>query len=148
MNSLSLGNFRIRHLHTLLLAALVAFGSLAGGQAARAAGGVEAAQVANAGLSACSRNTGKALYNCVADVLDGMTRRISDAADTTRALATAASQLRAAANKAQAMSAISQCRAVVAGVLKQVLAMGKSGANLSAVAGVLARAAQLIQTKG
>lgn len=148
MNSLSLGHFRKRHLRTLLLAALVALGSMAAGHMARADGGVEAAQVANAGLSACSRNTGKALYNCVADVLDGMTRRISGAPDTSRALATAASQLRAATNKAQALSAISQCRAVVAGALKQVLAMGKSGSGLSAIAGVLARAAQLIQAKG
>ena len=95
-----------------------------------------------------SASAGKALYNCVADVLDGMSRRISNAPDTTRALATAASQLRAAASKAQALSAISQCRAVVAGALRQALAMGQSGAGLNAVAGVLARAAQLIQTKG
>mgnify|MGYP000102412161 CR=1 FL=1 len=147
MRSSLSGIFRARAV-MLLLAALVALGSLATGHGARADGGVEAAQVANAGLAACSRNAGKALHNCVADVLDGMTRRISDAPDTTRALATAASQLRAAANKAQALSAISQCRAVVAGALKQALAMGKSGAGLSAVAGVLARAAQLIQSKG
>lgn len=132
----------------LLLAAFVLSGSLAAGQQARADGGVEAAAIANAGLRGCGANAGKALYNCVADVLDGVSRRISNAPDTTRALATAASQLRAAASKAQALSAISQCRAVVAGALRQALAMGQSGAGLNAVAGVLARAAQLIQTKG
>lgn len=139
---------RLRGFPLLLLAALVAFGTVAGGHGARADGGVEAAAAANAGLRGCSSNTGKALYNCVADVLDGMTRRISNAPDTTRALATAASQLRAAAGKAEALSAISRCRAVVAGALRQAPAMGQSGAGLSAVAGVLARAAQLIQSKG
>lgn len=131
-----------------LLATLVVLGSLAAGQPARADGGVEAAAAANSALSACSNYTGKALYSCVADVLDKLANRISNAGDTQRALATAASQLRAAASKAQALSAITQCRAVVAGVLKQVLAMGQSGKGLSAVAGVLARAAALIQSKG
>lgn len=142
------GRFPARAVRMLLLAALVMFGSLAASHQARADGGVEAAATANAALRGCSSNTGKALYNCVADVLDGMSRRISNAPDTTRALATAASQLRAATGKAQALSAISQCRAVVAGALKQALAMGQSGAGLTAVSGVLARAAQLIQSKG
>ena len=131
-----------------LLAALVVFGSLAASQPARADGGVEAAAAANAGLSACSSNTGKALYNCVANVLDGMSNRISGAPETTRALSTAASRLRAAVNKAQALSAIRQCQAVVAGALRQALAAGQGGKGLSAIAGVLARAAALIQSKG
>jgi hypothetical protein len=127
---------------------LVVFGSLFAGRQAAADGGVQAAAVASAGLGACSSNTGKALYGCVADVLDRMSNQVSGAPETQRSLATAASRLRAAVNKVQALSAITQCRAVVAGALRQALASGQSGKGLSAIANVLAQAARLIQAKG
>ena len=41
------------------------------------AGMAAAATVANGGLSACAANTGKALYNCVADVLDKLSNDIT-----------------------------------------------------------------------
>src|SRR5262249_31738493 len=118
---------------------------------------IAAASTADAGLNACSSNQGKALYGCVANVLDRMSSDISSvnepAAATTRAaLQTAASRLRAATTKSQALSAISQCQAAIAGALRQVrtTAGGKEGAGsgLAAVAGVLAHAARLIQAKG
>ena len=132
----------------LLVAALVVLGS---GHAGWAHGGVAAAQTANAGLAACSNNRGKALYDCVANVLDRLSNEITGSRrnpETQRALATAASQLRAATTKVQALSAISQCRSVVAGVLRRVLTGGGDSSGLSAIAGVLAHAAKLIQTKG
>jgi len=64
-----------------------------------------------------------------------------------RALQTAASQLRAAVNKVQALSAISQCRAAIAGTLRQIRTSGE-GSRLGAIAGVLTQAARLIQSKG
>ena len=78
---------------------------------------------------------------------------------TRSALQSAAAKLRAATSKAQALSAISQCRALIAGALRQVRAIGGGhvpgwgggqggGAGLEAIAGVLGRAAALIQSKG
>jgi hypothetical protein len=131
--------------------ALVIFGSLVADCPARAAmagGGAEAA-IAGAGLGACSTNSGKALYDCVANVLDRMSSYTrANTLETQRSLQTAASQLRAAVNKIQALSAITQCRAMVAGALRQVRALGGPGSGLSAIAGVLAQAAKLIQSKG
>jgi hypothetical protein len=130
--------------------ALVMFGSLATDFPARAHGGGAAAAVASADLHACSSNSGKALYDCIATVLDRMSGEASFRRDpeAKAALQTAASQLRAAVNKVQALSAINQCRAVVAGVLRRITASADSGTGLSAIAGVLAQAAKLIQTKG
>jgi len=120
-----------------------------------------AAESASAGLSGCSSNSGKALYECVANVLDKLANNIpdKDVALTRGALQTAASKLRAAVNKAQALSAISQCRALIAGALAKVRATGGghvegwgggsgSGAGLAAVVDTLGRAAKLIQAKG
>lgn len=131
-----------------LLGLLVVFGSLVTDRPAAAEGGVAAAAAASAGLGACSRSSGKALYGCVANVLDTMSSQISDAVETQRGLRTAASRLRTAVSKVQALSAIAQCRSVVAGALRQALASGHNGKGLSAVAGVLEQAARLIQTKG
>ena len=115
-----------------------------------AGGGVAASQTAQAGLVGCSSNQGKALYDCVANVLDRLSSDVSGrrASETQRALQTAAFQLRAATTKVQALSAISQCRSVVAGVLRQISTGGGDGNGLSAIVGVLAQAAKLIQTKG
>ena len=51
-------------------------------------------------------------------------RMRTDVSQTSRALAAAASGLRSAVNKVQALSAISQCRSVIAGALRQVKASG------------------------
>jgi len=130
---------------------LVFFVSLVAGHPAKAHGGGAAAAVASTGLEACSSNGGKALYDCVANVLETMSNRIifsKGEAEVQRSLQTAASRLRAAVNKVQALSAITQCRAVVAGALRQIKASGGPGTGLSAIAGVLAQAAKLIQAKG
>jgi hypothetical protein len=142
-----------------LVAALVVFGSLvANREAAAGVANVAAAQRADAGVSACSNNSGKALYNCIANVLDRLSGEIPDikVPETRGALATAASKLRAAVNKAQALSAIAQCQAVISGALRQVAAMGGGRVNrggggtpgVDAVAEVLSHAARLIQMKG
>jgi hypothetical protein len=130
-----------------LIAALIMLGSLGASRFAMAHG---AAEAASAGLAACSSNGGKALYDCVANVLDGMSGAAAFRRDpeAKRALQTTASQLRAAVNKVQALSAISQCRAAIAGTLRQIGASGGEGSGLSVIAGVLAQAARLIQSKG
>ena len=135
-----------------LLAALVMFGSLSANREAAAGAAVAAAaQSADAGISACSGNSGKALYGCVASVLDRLSTEISDvkvpAAQT--ALRTAATRLRAAANKAQALSAISQCQAAISSAISLARTIGRGGSSgLDAIAAVLSHAASLIQTKG
>jgi hypothetical protein len=123
---------------------------------------VAAAQSADAGLSACGNNSGKALYECVANVLDKLSADVANRANvpaTSSALRTAAAKLHAAVNKAQALSAIAQCRALISGALAKVRALGGGvvdgwgggkggGSGLEAIVGVLGRAAQLIQQKG
>jgi hypothetical protein len=149
------GNGRAQKLpicvQALLVAALLVLGSSRPGQAhGGMGGGVAASQTAQAGLVGCSNNHGKALYDCVANVLDRLSNDISGrrTSETQRALQTAAFQLRAATTKVQALSAITQCRSVVAGVLHQISTGGGDSTGLSAIAGVLAQAAKLIQTKG
>jgi hypothetical protein len=117
---------------------------------------VAAAQTANNGLAACNNSTGTALYTCVANVLERMSSEISPAnvQDTQRAIGAAVSGLRAATNKVQALAAITQCQGVIASALQKVKAFaggyvpGWGDSGLTAIAGVLARAARLIQTKG
>jgi len=146
----------------LLLAALAMTGSLfASRDASAGAAMIAGAESANAGLSGCSNNRGKALYDCVANVLDKLSNEIGgkDVAFTRSALQTAASRLHAAVNKAQALSAISQCRALIAGALAKVRSLGGgyvagwgggsgAGRGLEAIVDVLGRAAKLIQAKG
>ncbi|WP_244562433.1 hypothetical protein [Bradyrhizobium lablabi] len=98
-----------------------------------------------------SSNSGKALYGCIANVLDRLSNEISDvkvpAAQS--ALRTAASKLRAAANTAQALSAIAQCRAAISSAISLARTIGRGGSSgLDAIAGVLSHAASLIQSKG
>ncbi|CAL80423.1 hypothetical protein; putative signal peptide [Bradyrhizobium sp. ORS 278] len=125
------------------------------------AGMAAAAMSANGGLAACSANTGKALYECVANVLDKLSNDITapGVPETRRALSNAAAGVRAAATKAQALSAVTQCRALITSALAKVRALGGgyvagwgggagAGAGLAAVSDVLARAAKLIQSKG
>lgn len=113
------------------------------------------------GLDGCSGSSGKALYGCVADVLDRMSATMAsdNVPETRRAISAAAAGLRAATSKAQALSAITQCQSVIANALRQVRAAGGAyvrgwgggqggGSGLSAVSSVISRAVRLIQSKG
>jgi hypothetical protein len=113
-------------------------------------GSAAAAAVGSAGLDACRMNSGKVLYDCVAGALDRMSGTLTRAAspEARSALQTAASQLRAASNKAQALSAIAQCRSVFSSLVKQAKAGDHETPGLSAIVGVLSKAAALIQAKG
>jgi len=146
---------------TLLLALVLSGSLLEPRQAAAGAAMAAGAKSANGGLSSCSNNSGKALYDCIANVLDGLSNEIGNdkVASTRSALQTAASRLRAAVNKSQALSAISQCRALISGALAKVRSLGGgyvegwgggsgAGSGLAAIVGVLGHAAKLIQTKG
>jgi hypothetical protein len=137
---------------TALLAALVICGSLlANREAAAGASVAAAAQSADAGVSACGGNSGRVLYSCIANVLDRLSSEISDVKvpSAQTALHTAASKLRAATNMAQALSAISQCRAAISSAIGLARTIGRGGSSgLDAIAGVLGHAAQLIQSKG
>jgi hypothetical protein len=118
---------------------------------------VAAAGRANGGLNGCNSSAGKALYECVAGVLDRLAADIGPAnrPEAQRALQTAASGLRAATNKAQALAAISQCQSVISAALRQSRAIGGElvrgwgrAEGLAPIIGVLARAARLMQHKG
>lgn len=119
-----------------------------------------ASATADAALDGCT-GTGRALYNCVAGVLDDMGKEIAtfpqDEKQTAAVLRTAATRLRAAATKVQALSAISLCQAAIAGALRQARVISVNNSlfrgwgsplGLEAVARVLAKAAALIQTRG
>jgi hypothetical protein len=108
------------------------------------------AATANQGLDGCASYSGKQLRDCVADVLDRMADSVPFPS-VTRALRTAAAGVRAAVNKAQAVSAIAACQAMVASSLKQARTSGSDQEILTGwgrLAQVLARAASLVQTKG
>jgi hypothetical protein len=140
----------------LFFAILMAGGLSAAPEAS--AGGIQdlAAATAEAGLSSCSNNSGKALYECVANVLERMNSDIARAQvpETQRLLQTAVARLRAATSKSQALSAITQCQAAIAGALQKVRAAnnafvtGWGDSGLASIVGVLSRAAKLIQSKG
>jgi hypothetical protein len=119
-----------------------------------------ASATADGALDGCA-GTGKALYNCVAGVLDNMGKEIAsfpqDEKQTAGALRTVATRLRAAVTKVQALSAISLCQAAIAGALRQARVVSVNNSlfrgwgtpgGLETVARVLAKAASLIQTKG
>lgn len=136
----------------VMLAALVVAGPVqAGGGGGGGAAAAATAQGASGALGACGAYQNKELYNCVAGVLDNLSNNLrggENMADAKRSLSTAASQLRAAASKGQALSAITRCRAVVAGILQKVRSFGREGSGYGAIINVLAQAARLIQTKG
>lgn len=141
----------------IVVAAVVIAATLLADRPAQASAQMAAAAAnGNAGLSGCSSNRGKELYNCVAGVLDRMAGELASAQvpETQRALQTAASRLRAATSKAEALSAVTQARAAIAGALSRFKSAGSatgwgdSASAMEAIVSVLARAAQLIQTKG
>ena len=86
----------------------------------------------------------------MANVFDKLSADIQPAGapQTQSALSRAASGLRGAVDKTQALLAISQCQTVVNAALSQIAARGWDKSGLSAIAAVLARAARLIQSKG
>jgi len=128
--------FLARHARTAILAMAVIFGALLAGHG-------------TASASPCSKFAGKELYNCLATKLDKASVYTAyRTPEAQRALQTAASQLRAATNKSHALSAISQCRSVLAGIMQRVRSAGQDSAALASITGVLASAARLIQEKG
>ena len=113
------------------------------------------AGAASGGLAGCgSRSSGKELHNCVAGVLDRLAAQNSYAPEMQAEIMRAASGLRAAANKAQAVLAITQCQNVIATALKQAVASGTfvrgfgRAEGLGHIARVIAQAVRLIQAKG
>lgn len=123
-----------------ILAALIAFGALL------------ADRPATAGY--CGTMSGKALYDCLATTLDykadmvGRIRGDPEAPAASQALRTAASQLRAATNKALALSAISLARSAISGVIQQAKAGGRDSQGYGAIIGTLTQMAAQIQQKG
>jgi hypothetical protein len=114
----------------------------------------QAAGAASAGLDACaSRPAGKETRDCVAAVLETLAAQ-QPQPERRAELLRAASGLRAAVNRAQAVLAITACYNVISAALKQASASSKGvrgmgGAEgLNLIVGVVARAVRLIQTKG
>lgn len=152
----------------LLTCALLSGLQLPGQPAAAHGGGMgsgpqtlgAASAVADAALDACT-GTGKALYNCVASALDTVGNQIStfreNEKQTAAVLHTAATRLRAAVNKVQALSAISLCQSVITGAIQKARAVSSGNSmfpgwgtpgGLEALARTLAKAAALIQARG
>jgi hypothetical protein len=126
--------FVARYARAILIAMAVVFGTLLAGNSTASA--------------ACETNAGKELYNCLANKLDHVASMSSRSPETQAALQKAASQLRVATNKVQALSAISQARSVVAGVIQKVRSAGQDYSGLARVTEILASAARMIQQKG
>jgi hypothetical protein len=127
--------FLARYARAAILAMAVVFGTLLAGHGTASA--------------SCDARAGKELYNCLANKLDHVSVYAAyRSPETQAALQKAASQLRVAVNKSQALSAIAQARSVVAGIMQRVRSTGQDGADLAKVTGVLAYAARLIQSKG
>jgi hypothetical protein len=138
----------------LLVVLLLGAVSLNARPAAAGAEVANAAAAAGSGLTACASSPGKALYDCVANVLDQMGNQLGRShPEVTRSLHTTATSVRSGI-KAQALSAIAQCRSAIAVAIRQAkdtasgFLEGWGGSGLSAIVSVLARASQLIQTKG
>ena len=101
-----------------------------------------------ASAASCDAYAGKQLYNCLANKLDHVASMSYRSPETQGALQKAASQLRVAVNKSQALSAVSQARSVLAGVIQRVKSAGQDYSGLARVSDVLSYAARLIQQKG
>ena len=127
--------FLAHYARAAILAMAVIFGTLLAGHG-------------TASAASCDKVAGKELYNCLANKLDHVASMSSQSPETRAALQKAASQLRVATNKAQALSAISQVRSVVAGVIQKVKAAGQAYDGLARLTNTLSYAARLIQQKG
>jgi hypothetical protein len=127
--------FLARYAQAAILAMAVIFGTLLTGHG-------------TASAASCDAYAGKELYNCLANKLDHVAAMSSRSPETQGALQKAASQLRVAVNRSQALSAISQARSVLAGVIQKVKSAGQDYSGLVRVTDVLSYAARLIQAKG
>lgn len=137
-----IGNYRGRlagfGLRGFILAVLIAFAAMLTAKPAAAACGL----------------TGKALYNCMATKLErkadmiGSVRGDPEAQPAAQALRSAASQLRVATNKAEALSAITQARSAISGVIQRAKAAGRDSQGYGAIANTLSEMASEIQKKG
>jgi hypothetical protein len=127
--------FLARYARAAILAMAVIFGALLAGHGPASA-------------NACDAYAGKELYNCLANKLDHVAAMSYRSPETQTALQKAASQLRVATTRSQALSAISQARSVVAGIIQRVRTAGQDSSGLARITGVLAYAARLIQSKG
>ena len=115
-----------------------------------------AAQTANAELSACGKNTGTALYGCVADVLNRFCYATGRgfSPGTKETFDGAIARLRRAVNKVEALSALALARAAISGAMQQARAIGHveggtaDAGDFQAISALLGHAAQLIQAKG
>jgi hypothetical protein len=126
--------FLARYARAAVIAMAVIFGTLLAGNGTASA--------------SCDAYASKELYNCLANKLDHVAAMSYRSPETQSALQKAASQLRAATNKGQALSAISQVRSVVAGIIQRVRSAGQDSSGFAKITGVLAYAARLIQSKG
>jgi N-methylhydantoinase B/oxoprolinase/acetone carboxylase alpha subunit len=100
---------------------------------------------------ACHSMTGKTLYNCLATSLDNIASdvvRARGAPEAQQALQTAASNLRTATSKVQALSAITQCRTVLSGVFQNAKEAGGQTGGYGAIISALSGMAKLVQSKG
>ena len=127
--------FLARHAQTVMLAMTVMLGVLLAGHD-------------TASAASCDAFAGKELYNCLANKLERVAAMSSRSPETQTALQKAASQLRVAVNKVQALSAISQARSVLTGVIQRAKSAGQDYSGLVRVTDVLSYAARLIQSKG
>lgn len=116
-----------------------------------------AAHNGEADLTRCSKNTGTALYGCVADVLKNACYRLGRSAippAVKQPFDSAIYRLRRAVDKVQALSALAQARAAISGALQQARSIGhvEGGTadtqDLAAISALIGHAIQLIQSKG
>jgi hypothetical protein len=141
-----------------LVAAVLSAASTITNRAANATTAVgAAARNADAELSSCGKNTGTALYGCVADVLNRFCYQTGRAAippGTKQPFDGAIARLRRAVNKVEALSALAQARAAISGAMQQARAIGHveggtaDAGDFHAISALLSHAAQLIQAKG
>ena len=124
---------------------------------AHASGAAAAATaLGSGGGSGCaSRPEGKAVRDCIADVLERLASANSYAPQLSGALRRAASEVRAATSRAAAVLAITACQSVIGQAIQQAKAAGQarfggfgSVEGMGHIARVLSQAARLIQTKG
>ena len=139
---------------TVLLVAL-ATGSFMTLAHASGAGAASAALGSGGGSGCASRVEGKAVRDCVADVLERLASANSYAPQLSGALRRAASEVRAATSRAAALLAITACQNVISAAIQQAKAAGQqrfggfgSVEGMGHIARVLTQAARLIQTKG
>ena len=114
----------------LALALLIGTSPFANRQAIATTSVGVAARNADADLTSCGKNTGTALYGCVADVLNPFcyaTGRGGLPVATKQTFDGAIGRLRRAVNKVQALSALALARSAIAGALQQARATGRAG---------------------